>query len=98
MIRLDDFCFRRRRYVLATWVLVLVAVIAAGGALPAEHKANYQTPGAESTHAYDLLAKRFPARKGDSIKIVFAGDFNDPGVRSQIDGVLATAAARPNVT
>ena len=98
MIRLADFCFRRRRYVLAMWVLVLVAVIVAGGALPAEHKANYQTPGAESTHAYDLLAKRFPARKGDSIKIVFAGDFNDPGVRSQIDGVLATAAARPNVT
>src|SRR5947209_4031106 len=98
VIRLADFCYRRRRYVLLAWVLVSVAVMVDGSNLPAEHKANYQTPGAESTKAYSLLAERFPARKGDAVKIVFAGNLDDPAVRSQIDGVIATASARPHVT
>ncbi len=98
MIRIADFCYRRRRYVLLAWVLVFVGVIVAGSALPAEHKANYQTPGKESTKAYSLLADRFPTRKGDAVKLVFAGNLDDPAVRSQIDGVIATASARPHVS
>ena len=64
MIRLADFCYRRRRYVLAGWVVVLIAVFVTGGALPAEHRASYQTPGAESTKAYALLGDRFPVPQG----------------------------------
>jgi len=98
VIRLADFCYRRRRYVVLGWVLLLVAMLATGGALPAEHRASYSTPGAESTKAYDLLAERFPARQGDSIKLVFEGDINDPTVKPQIDAVIATAEARPHVS
>jgi len=99
MIRIADFCYRKRRYVLAGWVLVFVGVVfIASGAFPAEHKANYQTPGAESSKAYDLLKERLPARGGDSIKLVFAGDVNSPAVRPQVEAVLATAKARPHVT
>ena len=36
----------------------------AGGALPAEHRANYQTPGAESGDAYDLLERALPGPQG----------------------------------
>jgi len=97
MIRLADFCYRRRRYVLLAWVLVFVAVIVAGSSLPAENRANYQTPGAESTKAYGLLNQRFPARGGDAIRLVFAGDVTDPAVRAQIDKVMETAAAQPHV-
>ena len=97
MIRLADFCYRRRRLVLAGWVVALIVVIMAGGALPAEHRANYQTPGAESTAASDLLGKRFPARKGDSIKLVFAGDINDPEVARSIEAVIAKVSSRPHV-
>ncbi len=98
MIHIADFCYRRRRIVLAVWVLLLVGVIGAGKALPATHRASYQTPGAESTKAYDLLNTRFPAHKGDSIKLVFAGDVRAPEVRSSIDGVMAKAASQPHVT
>ncbi|MEA2973716.1 MAG: putative drug exporter of the superfamily [Actinomycetota bacterium] len=98
MIRLADFCYRRRRYVLGAWVLVFVAVMIAGGALPAEHRANYQTPGAESGDAYSLLNERFPARKGDSVKLVFAGNIDDPAVQAEVDRVIAQATARPHVT
>ncbi len=98
MVRLADFCYRKRRYVLLAWVLVFVAVMAAGGALPAENRANYQTPGAESTKAYGLLGERFPARQGDSVKIVFAGDLNAPAARTTVAAVVATAKAQPHVT
>jgi len=98
VIRLADFCYRRRRYVLVAWVLALFAVFIAGGALPAKHRASYQTPGAESTRAYQLLGRNFPAQKGDSIKLVFAGVISDPAVKSQIEAVIATAAAQPHIT
>jgi len=48
--------------------------------------------------AYKLLDQRFPARGGDSVKLVFGGAIDDPAVRSQVDAVIATAAARPHVT
>jgi hypothetical protein len=35
VIRLADFCYRRRRFVLAGWVVVLIAVFAASSAFPA---------------------------------------------------------------
>ncbi len=98
MIRIADFCYRRRRYVLAAWVLVFVAVIVAGGSLPAKNRANYSTPGAESGKAYDLLKGRFPARQGGSVKLVFAGSIDDPAVKAQVDEVIAAASARPHVT
>jgi RND superfamily putative drug exporter len=97
VIRLADFCYRRRRYVLAAWVVVLIGVFVAGGALPGEHRATYQTPGAESTKAYSLLGDRFPARQGDSVKLVFAGDINSPDVKTKVEAVIAKAAARPHV-
>ena len=98
MIRLADFSYRRRRFVLAGWVVVLIVVFVAGGALPAEHRASYQTPGAESTKAYALLGDRFPVRKGDSIKLVFAGDINAPAVKTSIEAAIATASSLPHVT
>ena len=98
MVRIADFCYRHRRYVLLGWVVALVVVIIAGSSLPAEHRANYQTPGAESSKAYDVLGARFPARGGDSIELVFGGNISDPAVKAKIEAVLATAAAQPNVT
>ena len=92
MIRLADFCYRRRRLVLLGWVVGLVVVIALGQALPAKHRAEYRTPGAEATKAYDLLGERFPARKGDSIKIVFAGNLQDPATKSAVQAVIDKAA------
>ena len=98
MIKIADFCYRRRRWVLGGWVVLLVAVIGAGSALPADHRASYQTPGAESTRAYELLGERFPARQGDSIKLVFAGDIDNPGIQRQAEEVMATARSQPHIT
>ena len=98
MIRIADFCYRRRRVVLAAWVLALIAVFVAGAALPANHRASYQTPGAESTRAYRLLNANFAARKGDSIKLVFVGAIADPAVKAQVEATMATAASQAHVS
>jgi len=98
VIRIADFCYRKRRFVLLAWVLVFVGVIVAGSSLPARHQANYQTPGAESGDAYALLNERFPARGGDSIKLVYSGAVDDPAVRTQIEAVIATTSGLPHVT
>ena len=98
MIKIADFCYRKRRLVLVAWVLALIGVFAVGSTLPAEHRASYQTPGAESTRAYELLGERFPARQGDSIKLVFAGDIVAPGTRTKAEAAMATAAVQPHVT
>ncbi|MEO7555834.1 MAG: MMPL family transporter [Acidimicrobiales bacterium] len=96
MLQLADFCFRKRRLVLGAWVLVFLVMVVAGTAIKADHRADYQTPGAESKAAYKLLEQRFPQRQGDT-QIVFAGDINDSAVKSEVEAVLATAAAQPHV-
>ena len=98
MISLADFCYRKRRFILAGWILAFIAVIFAGSALPATHRASYQTPGAESTKAYALLNDRFPARKGDSVKLVFAGDINSPAVKATVEAEIAKVSKQPHVT
>ena len=99
MIKVADFCYRKRWYVLIAWVVVFVAVTGGlGSAFPAENRASYQTPGAESSKAYELLAERFPERPGDSFKIVFAGDFNGAAGRAAAEEAMATAKAQPRVT
>ncbi len=97
MLRLADFCYRRRRLVLIGWIVALVVVFALGGALPAQHRASYETPGAESTAAYDLLKARFPARQGDSIKLVFAGDIDSSAVEQRVESIIARAEKQPHV-
>ena len=99
MIKVADFCYRRRWGVLGAWVLFFVFIMfGVGPVLPAENRASYQTPGAESTRAYQLLAERFPARPGDSIKLVFTGNIDDPGVRAAAEAVMAEAAGQPHVS
>jgi RND superfamily putative drug exporter len=97
VIRLADFCYRRRRYVLLAWIVGLVVVLGIGSALPAEHRANYQTPGAEATKAYDVLGQRFPSRGGDSIQLVFGGDITSAAVWTEVEATLAKAGAQPHV-
>lgn len=98
MIRLADFCYRRRWLVLGLWVAALVAVFVAGSSLPAEHRASYATPGADSSEAYDLLADRFPERGGDSIKLVFAGDLDDERAIATANSVMETTRGLPHVS
>ncbi len=99
LIKLADLCYRRRRLVLLGWIISLFGVFALGGAFPAEYRANYQTPGAESSAAYALLGERFETQGGDSVKVVFKADggVDQPEVEAAIESLIAELEAEPHV-
>jgi len=99
VIRLADLCYRHRWAVLGVWAIVLVTIVAFARTYPAEYRADYQTPDAEATKAFDLLDARFSSRKGDSINIVF---FSNTGAatsaaKNTIEALLEKVAAFPHV-
>jgi RND superfamily putative drug exporter len=62
---------RRRRSVIALWLVALVAVGALAAAHGGEHRTDYAVPGSGSARAHELLAERFPDRAGDTIPLLF---------------------------
>src|SRR5580704_2706749 len=91
--RLARACFRRRRYVLVAWILVLVSVLSrtAGG----KDATNFSLPGTESQRAFDLLKANFPAQAGDSGDVVFEatgpGGGRNPAIEQRMTAALAAA-------
>ncbi len=73
--------------------------VTGGVVLPAEHRANYQTPGAESTKAYDLLGDRGVLTAAAAIMIVVFGVFIfDPNVFVKQIGLGLAAAVLIDAT
>ncbi len=77
LYRLAHLCVRRRRSVLATWMVLLVGIGVASVALGGETTDEFALPGTESQEAFDLLEERFPVQGGSSTTVVFAAG---PGV------------------
>jgi RND superfamily putative drug exporter len=48
-------CYRRRRMVVAAWVVAVIAVSAIAGAAAGEFDNEFGLPGSESQEAFDLL-------------------------------------------
>ncbi len=106
LYRLGHLCVRRRRWVLAFWVALLVASGVAAATAGGKTSDTFTMPGTESQRATDLLRERFPDQSGSSTQVVFASRTGEPltGARyraaidrtvdalADVDGV---AAARP---
>jgi RND superfamily putative drug exporter len=86
---------RRKRIVLAVWVLVLIACAASYPALKRSLGApNYGVDGAESSKAAQLLEQRFAGHGAEQDVLVFhapARRANEPVYRAVIDHALAEA-------
>jgi len=93
LARLADLAFRRRRAVVATWIVGLVAAFAAAG-LAGDWSADYSTPGSESRAAAELLAERFPQSSPDTVDLVWqaSGGADTASVQERIDGLTAEAS------
>jgi RND superfamily putative drug exporter len=93
LARLADFAFRRRRAVVAAWVVGLVAAFAAAG-LAGDWSADYSTPGSESRAAADLLAERFPQSSPDTVDVVWQAPdgAGSAAVQERIDRLAGDAA------
>ncbi|MDW5594725.1 MMPL family transporter [Conexibacter stalactiti] len=101
LYRLGRAAFRRRRMVLAIW-LVLFGLLAVGaGTLSGETNDRFSIPGTESQQAIDLLSERLPAANGASGRIVFAAPagerLTDAEGRAAITSALEAVGRAPHV-
>jgi RND superfamily putative drug exporter len=93
LARLADVVYRRRRVVLAAWVVGLVAAFGAT-TLAGAWSADYSTPGSESRAAADLLADRFPQQSPETVDVVWQAPAGAAAAaaRSRIDRLVARSA------
>ena len=90
--RLADLAYRRRRAVIAAWLVALLAAFAAAG-LAGDWAADYSTPGSESRAAAELLQERFPQTSPDTVDVVWQAPAGagSAAVRERIDRLAAGA-------
>ena len=102
LYRLGHFSVRRRRFVLATWLLVLLAVGGSAAALGGETNESFTLPGTESQKAFDLLEQRFAAQSGSSTRVVFAApagrSLGDPAATEAINSIFRTLSSVEGVS
>jgi RND superfamily putative drug exporter len=99
-VRLARACNRHRWRTFLAWVLALVAIQVVAGSVGVKQISTFRLPGTESQRAYDLLAKHFPAAKGDTDQIVYrakSGTLNDPANRRAIESSLKKVKANKDV-
>ena len=99
LVRLADWCYRRRRLVVALWVVALVASFALAGAFGGEFKQNYLQPGSDSKAASDTLTQRFPQRAGDTVQVVVHSQagVTTPDVKVRAEKIFADVAGSKHV-
>jgi RND superfamily putative drug exporter len=99
-VRLAHLCNRHRWRTFLAWVLALVVIQIVAASVGVKQISSFRLPGTESQRAYDLLAERFPAAKGDTDQLVFrarSGTLNDPANKERIEAALKKVAAADSV-
>ncbi len=100
--RLARVCFRHPWRIVGVWTLILVGVSFAAGAIGKVDSSNFRLSGTDSQRAFDLLAERFPAQKGDTDQIVFAArgsgtTLKNPALEARAEATLAKVGRLPHV-
>jgi RND superfamily putative drug exporter len=72
LYRLAHLVFRRRRIVLALWLLAAIGAIAIAQASGGKTNDNFTIPGTEAQNASNVLKAKLPAFSGGQTTIVFA--------------------------
>src|SRR5918996_625106 len=91
--KLGRMAFRRRKAVLAAWLVVLVGMFAAASTLSGSTTDSATMPGTESQEAVDLLEERLPEANGASGRIVFAAPKGEPLMAGERAKAVADAVA-----
>ena len=89
--RLARVCYRRRRTVLAVWILLLVGLNVLSGVAGGAFRTEFSLPGSESQETVDILAEHgFASRTGSQAQIVFESSqgFDHPGTVDSIETLL----------
>ena len=99
--RLGSFAFRRRRRVLAAWIVLLVATFAAVGSIGSSSESSFESPDSDSLAGFEILKDHFGA--GGSFlsgSIVFEAEqgISAPEVETELSAVFDEVAAIEEVT
>ncbi|MEU2610275.1 MMPL family transporter [Micromonospora sp. NPDC007271] len=97
LARLARFCYRRRRLVLLTWIVGVIAVAFVGFTYGADSDNRYSGGDSHSAKAQALIEKHFPEQQGDTLTLAIKAErgIDDPAARQKIEKVIAELAASP---
>ncbi|MEU8798815.1 MMPL family transporter [Spirillospora sp. NPDC048819] len=94
---LARFCYRRRRLVLLTWIVGVIAVAFAGFGYGAAPDNDFSGGDSGSAKAQELIERHFPERQGDTLTLAIKAEkgIDDPAARRKIEKVIADLSASP---
>ncbi|HYM16763.1 MAG TPA: MMPL family transporter, partial [Dehalococcoidia bacterium] len=95
MAPLTRFCYRRRRWVLLTWIALIAGFFALSNVAGGAFRTEFGLPGSESDAAIGILQRHgFATRAGNDAQIVFRSDrgIDDPTVRQAMEAFFARIA------
>ncbi|MFI7427359.1 MMPL family transporter [Micromonospora sp. NPDC049836] len=97
LARLARFCYRRRRLVLLTWIVGVLALAFLGFTFGAAPDNEYAGGDSDSAKAQALIEKHFPEQQGDTLTLAIKAEkgVDDPAVRQRIEKVIAELDASP---
>jgi len=99
--RLAGFCHDRRRWVLAVWVIALLAIGVISGATGNGFKDQFDLPDSDSKNGFDILDRDFGGQgTGISGTIVFRAEqgVDDPEVQAAMGALFTEVAGLDNVS
>ncbi|MCU1492981.1 MAG: rane protein [Acidimicrobiaceae bacterium] len=95
LYRLAHFAFRRRRLVLAIWLVAAIGAVSLGVASGGKTNDNFTIPGTEAQNAANVLSAKLPAFSGGQSTIVFATTHGNAKVSAAADqAAIETALKR----
>src|SRR5437868_5218752 len=101
LYRLARLAFRRRRLVLAAWLLAAIAAIAGAQLSGGKTNDTFTIPGTEAQNAATVLQAKLPAFSGGQSTIVFATNggakVTDPADQAAIESAMAKLKSIPQV-
>ncbi|MGW3604537.1 MULTISPECIES: MMPL family transporter [unclassified Micromonospora] len=94
---LARFCYRRRRLVLLTWIVGVIAVAIVGFGFGAASDNDFSGGDSDSARAQVLIEKHFPEQQGDTLTLAIKAEkgIDDPAARQKIEKVIADLDASP---
>jgi RND superfamily putative drug exporter len=98
--RIAEFSARRRRLVIAAWLVALVGFGFASHAAGTKYTSTVEVPGSDSQAATDVMSRSFSAQLPDSSPIVFhtdTGKLTDDAHRPVVEAGLKALGASADV-
>jgi RND superfamily putative drug exporter len=97
LARLARFCYRRRRLVLLSWIVGVIAVAVVGFGYGAATDNDFTGGDAESAKAQELIEQHFPEQQGDTLTLAIKTEkgIDDPATRQKIEKIIAELADSP---